>query len=482
VGFALFASCLEKMPVFLDPNKLSDASPSEILESAAAGHLGLDRRFLRALLSRSEESRAAAVAFAEKDDSDERVDLTPDLLALFRYWSTPDSIPFLIELIKQDPERILDEVTEILVNLGPAALEPLLALYEELPEEDSGEVAFTLASLRVRDPRILKALVDRLQFDLADGAFVLGIYGDPAALPALEEESARLAESEVELLEEIADAREAITSGHAAGVQEPVEAEPFDIYDLYPETADLPLDSLDEDERTELLSHPIAAVRAAAANSFFNRELNETQIRTLLHLAQTDESPSVRARAWESLSLVTEETKVVEAMLTALRKPDLDTEERGGLVVGLSAEADRNEVRAAFTRLYEVPTGRAKAMEAMWRSMHPSFRDRFARHLNDPELEVRRAALWGIGYYGIRSELDSVRSLFLHEDLRSDALFAYTLALPGEVSRGRVRTLLARIEKDAHGLTEMEEELVKTALDEKLVLAGKEPFFTPQED
>jgi hypothetical protein len=42
--------------------------------------------------------------------------------------------------------------------------------------------------------------------------------------------------------------------------------------------------------------------------------------------------------------------------------------------------------------------------------------------------------------------------------------------------------MLTRIEKDAHGLTEMEEELVKTALDEKLMLAGKEPFFTPQED
>ncbi|HEX4770274.1 MAG TPA: hypothetical protein VH351_05550 [Bryobacteraceae bacterium] len=465
--------------MFLDPNKLSEASPAEILESAAQAHLGLDHRFLNALLSRPDESRAAAVAFAEKDRSRDLVDLAPDLIALFRHWNAPEAIPFLIEQIRQDPENIPDEATELLVGFGSSALDPLLALYEDLPEEDSGEVAFILASLRVRDPRILKALTGRLEFDLGDAAFLLGIYGDPAALPALEEAAAHLSDSEVELRREIADTREAIATGrpHTA-----TEDEPFRIHELYPETADVPVDLLDEDERTELLAHPIPAVRAAAASSFFNRELNKVQIQSLVHLAQTDPEPAVRARAWEALSLTTEETEVVNAMLTALRRPDLDVEEHGGLAVGLSAEADRNEVRTAFNKLYEIPAGRAKAMEAMWRSMHPSFRDRFARHLADPELEVRRAALWGIGYYGIRAELENIRKLFLDEELRSDALFAYTLALPGEVSRGRITGMLTRIEKDAHGLTEMEEELVKTALDEKLMLAGKEPFFTPQED
>jgi len=45
-----------------------------------------------------------------------------------------------------------------------------------------------------------------------------------------------------------------------------------------------------------------------------------------------------------------------------------------------------------------------------------------------------------------------------------------------------MKGLLTRIEKDAEGLTEMEEELVKAALDERLLLAGKEPFFRQQED
>ncbi len=83
--------------------------------------------------------------------------------------------------------------------------------------------------------------------------------------------------------------------------------------------------------------------------------------------------------------------------------------------------------------------------------------------------------MWGVGYYGLRSELDRLRKFFDDEDLRSDALFAYALAIPAEVSRGRMKGLLARIEKDAHGLSEMEEELVKAALDERLMLAGKEP-------
>ena len=118
----------------------------------------------------------------------------------------------------------------------------------------------------------------------------------------------------------------------------------------------------------------------------------------------------------------------------------------------------------------------------MWRSTHPSFRDYFAKHLEDGDLEVRRGAVWGVGYYGLRSELDRLRKLFMDEDLRSDALFAYALAIPGEISRGRVKGLLSRIENEAKGLSEMEEELIKAALDERLMLAGKEPVFRQEED
>ena len=169
--------------MFLNPEKLLEAKPAEVLAAAARGHLGLDHRFLHALLDRREEALPDVLAFAERDRSNDVVDLTPELTAIFRYWQPPEAIPFYIRQIKEDPENVSDEVTIGLVDTGAAALEPLLALYAELEETESGEVAFILASLRVRDERILKLLLDRIEFDLSDTLLLLGIYGDPAARP-----------------------------------------------------------------------------------------------------------------------------------------------------------------------------------------------------------------------------------------------------------------------------------------------------------
>jgi len=429
--------------LFPDPTRLAEIPPAEVLEAAAKGHLGLDHRFLHSLIGRPAESLPPVLAFAERDLSREAVDLSPDFIALFRYWKTPDALPFFIRLIRESPEEIPDEVTEALVEIGAPALEPLLALYEELEKSQRSEVAFILANLGVRDDRILKLLRNRGEDDPEDAAFLLEIYEDPNRRR---------------------------------------DDEPFDIWSLYPAEADIPIESLDEDERAELLEHPVASVRAAAANTFFNRELSADLRDKLLQVAKHDESATVRARAWEALTSAAEDPEIVDAMLRAMRNPETPVEELAGLLVGLAPEADRNEVRSAMMRLYERPEGRAKALEAMWRSLHPSFREFFSKHLDDPDLEIRRGAVWGVGYYGLRSELDRLRKLFDDEGLRSDALFAYTLALPGDVSRGRMKALLSRIEKDARGLSEAEEELVKAALDERLMLAGKEPVFVQQED
>lgn len=451
-----------------------------MLDAARCGHLGLDHRFLHALVDRYAEVLPALVVFGERDRTSDVVDLAPELIAFFRYGKTPAAIPFLIRYIKEDPEDVPDEVIEALVEIGQPALEPLLSLYDELEESASAEVAFVLAHLGIHDERILKILLDRLGYDLSDAALLLGIYGDPAAKPALEAAAADLGPSDAELKNEISDAIEMF--GKPASRGEGDSRSAFNIWALYPERADLPVDLLDEDERTELLRHPVAEVRAAAANSFFNRELNREQREKLLDLAKHDSAVAVRARAWEALTDATADAEVIEGMLCALRNPELPVEERAGLAVGMAPEADRNEVRAAIRELYEIPAARAKALEAMWRSVHPSFRDYFVKHLEDADVEVRRGAVWGVGYYALRGELDRIRKLFDDEELRSDALFAYALALPSEISRGRVKSLLGRIEKDAHGLSEMEEELVKTALDERLMLAGKEPVFAQQED
>ena len=460
--------------LFPDPQRLNEYTPAEVLDAAARGHLGLDHRFLHALVDRKAEALPTVVEFSKRDRSKDVVDLAPELIAIFRHWQAPEALPFLIEYIKEDPENVPDETIEALVELGPAALEPLLELYEQLDESESGEVAFILANLGIRDERILHVLLDRLQYDLSDTAMLLSIYGDRDARPGLEQAAAELGPRDADLKKELADALDTLSSNEPSEKDAP---ERIDLWSLYPEIADLPLDILDEDERGALLDHTLPSVRAAAAKSFFNQELTPEERGKLLHLAQSDPDTTVRARAWEALMNATAETEVVEAMLRALRNQSLATEERSGLIVGLAPESDRNEVRQAITALYDIPEARAKALEAMWRSVHPSFRDYFPKHLDDPDLETRRGAIWGVGYYGLRTELDRLRKLLGHDELRSDALFAYALAFPVELSRGRMKGTLARIEKDAQGLSEMEEELVKAALDERLMLAGKEPVF-----
>ncbi len=466
--------------MFLDPDKLNEAAPADVLAEAARGHLGLDHRFLHAIIDRPAESLPAVVAFGARDRSHDRVDLALELVSFFRFWKTPEGIPFLIEFIKEEPMDVPDDVVYAVVDQAQQSLEPLLKLYGELEETDSGEVAFMLANLGIRNQRILDILIERLEYDLSDTLLLLDMYGDPAAAPAIEKAATVLEAKDKELHQEVASALAALKA-HSES-ENKLDREPFDIWELYPAEADPPMDMLDDDEREELLAHPIASVRSVAARSFFNQELSPELRAKLLNLAQHDDSADVRGRSWEALIDAADEPEVVAAMLAALHKKDLPLEERGGLVVGLAPETDRNEVRKAITDLYAIPAGRSKAMEAMWRSMHASFRDYFAPHLADEDVNIRRAALWGVGYYGLKSELNKVRALFDDEDLRTDALFSYALALPTEVSRGRMKGILERIQKDANGLSDLEEDLVKAALDERLMLAGKEPMFRQQED
>jgi hypothetical protein len=184
-----------------------------------------------------------------------------------------------------------DEVVVSLVETPAAALEPVLELYDRLEETESGEIAFVLANLRIRDARILQRLVDRLEFDLSDTLLLLGIYGDPAAIEAVRVAAESLEEGEAELRKEAANVLESLRE---AAPRHELEYEPFDIWELYPEIEDLPVDLLSEDERSELLQHPAASVRAAAAHSFFNQPLEAEQRQQLLTMAKTDAACAAR--------------------------------------------------------------------------------------------------------------------------------------------------------------------------------------------
>src|SRR5581483_8280317 len=126
------------------------------------------------------------VRFAAEDHSSEAMDLDPLLIDLFHALKTPEALPFFVRLIRQNPGDIADDLIEAVAPLGEAAVEPLLGLLAELGDEKAGDVPFVLAGLRVRDARVLEVLTQRVDEDPQDAALCLELYGDPAAIPALE--------------------------------------------------------------------------------------------------------------------------------------------------------------------------------------------------------------------------------------------------------------------------------------------------------
>ena len=218
------------MSKFPDPTQLATVPAANILDAIAHGYLALDHRALRALIERPDETMAAVAGFAGRDHSEDVVDLEPDLVSLIRHLRAPGGIPFLIDSIRVAPTEIPDDVIETLVLLGEPAVDPLLKLYAELDRLRSGEVAFILASLRVHDERILKLLLDRLQFDAGDGAFLLGLYHDPAALPALGKAVGRNEGRCCEAHKEITEAIETLRNPEPRPL---AQTDEFDIWEMY---------------------------------------------------------------------------------------------------------------------------------------------------------------------------------------------------------------------------------------------------------
>jgi hypothetical protein len=189
----------------------------------------------------------------------------------------------------------------------------------------------------------------------------------------------------------------------------------------------------------------------------------------------------VRGRAWEALSSV-EDKDVRAEMRAVLTNAEADPAERGGAAVALADDTGNAEVRDAIVALYELPETRAKAMEAMWRSFDRGFSAYFPAHIDSADEAIRRQAIFGVGYLGIGSEADRLRTYFDDEDWRADALYAWALSTPAEITRGRIRGLFRKIDRTAGGLSAGETELVQLALDQRLLLHGLEPVFFPDEE
>jgi len=466
-------------PAGFHAGRYDEFPPVELLRAAARGWVGVDRRLLRSILERGDAAMPEVLAFSREPHNHDRMRLDPVLVDIFRYRRSPEALDFLIDQVRRDPEETDDELNEALFAYGEPALEPLLKLYEEVGEERGHDVGFLLAGLRVRDPRVLALLLERLEFDASDGAFLLGIYGDPAARPALEKMLAEIPEADEELRREFEEALERLEES-----PQPYEPAEFDIYSLYPEKELPEFDALPAGERLDLASSPDPEIRAAAVHSFFNSELAPKTRAAFFELAKSDPDPNVRGRAWETLSDAAEDLDVQQAMIAVLSDASRPIEERGGAAVGLSSVADRPDLRPLIEALYEEGgTARAKALESMWRSLYRPFAKYFTSHLDDTDPDILRHALRGAGYFRLTSHADKMVGYFESEnsDIREDALFAYALAMPGETSRGRARGMVRKIDALAK-LNRSELSIVLFGIDERLRLHGLEPVFENLDD
>jgi hypothetical protein len=462
----------------ITPDKFTQTSVYDLMRAIAAGRIGFDHRVLHGILDRPVEQVVPdLVRYGTEDHPDAEFDLSDELVALFRHLKTPEAIPFFVYYLRRDPMEVSDDVIDALYPLRDAALEPLLQLYNELEEEQGGEVAFILASFRLRDARILKLLTDRLEYDAVDAAICLELYGDPASRPALESMLAQVPIDEVHV-------RRAIESGIAA-LDRPAEderREPWSIWDDFPEQ-DLPaFDRLAESDLLEYLKCSDAGYRAAAAVQLADAELSDRAVGALFVRARTDEHPEVRGKCWAALSEPASERRDIrDAMFARLSDESAPLPERGGALVGLAREAGDVPIRAYVEQFLSVQQTRASALRAMWQSFDRTFGRLIPDFLGDPDPEVRKQAMTAIGYLGVYDAAERLRAFFEDEEYRPHALFAYALAMRAEVSRGRIRNLLRRIEEAAGGLTEEETGLVQTALDQRLMLEGHEPVFNREE-
>jgi hypothetical protein len=451
---------------------ITPTNPTELLRAIAFGKVAVDHRSLHVLIDHPAESIPAMLNWGMEDHEDAPLDVSDALIDIFRYLKTPEAVPFYVHCLRLQPEDVTDELVAAIYSVRELAVEPLLKLYEELEEDQAGEVAFILAATRIVDGRIFDILIDRLEYDASDGALSLGLYGDAAARPALEKMLAQIPAEEVSIRRDFEDALEQL----ARAVDEmPAD---FDIWDEYPERALPHFELLSEEERLEMLGSDSAEERAAAAEGFINREHTANVRQRLFQVAQNDPDAAVRGNCWEALAGdVEEHPEIRKPMLARLKNTGTPMAERAGALVGLALEAGEPEIKPFVVAFYENPKTRSKAMESMYRSFDKGFAEYFPRHLADEDEEIRRQAIWGVGYLGIVSHAEKLVIFFEDDDLRADALFSYALSARHETSKGRIRALYRKIEEAAGGLSEHEIELVQLALDERLMIHGQDAVF-----
>ena len=417
--------------------------------------------------------------FAADDHEQDPVDLEPNLIDLFRHLNTPQAIPLYLEILRRDPIDIPDEIIEAFVKLGPAAVEPLLAVLDDMKDDDTSDVLFLLAALRVRDQRILDVLLDFLHTAPTEAAHYLDMHGDPAAIPALEAELAKTQPEEDYLRRCL---QSAITGLSLSAQFPPEPPDEFDMWPLYDETASPLVEILSEEDQIAMLGCGCAEFRKAIAEHYWHSVPPQRIAAVLLKNAKNDPDLAVRGACWEVFGFEVA-PEIREAMLAVLADPQASVEEKGGVILALANLLDHAVLFEPIEQLYADPRGRAQALKAMARTRDLRFADYPPKHLSDPDVDVKRQAISAVGFLGLGSEASRLEPLFDDEEFRADALFAYALSVPGDISHGRMQALFNKIRAIAGGFQDEDEaNLVRLGLDHRLLLKGERPFFTADLD
>jgi hypothetical protein len=466
------------------PPDFDKYTPFELLTEAESGRIGFDHRLLQSLTSRPAQTLPDLVRFSSEIREDRLLDLDEQVFDLFRHFNSSEAIPFYLHRLTQAEEGIPDELVEAFAALGAPAVEPLLTAIEEAGPDDKGDRVFLLAALGVRDPRIPELLQTVLAVDPYEGALCIGLYGDPALKPMLQEALSELSAGD-DARQERKALEDCLAQLEAGEVVRDLPA--FDLMKLYAETAYPLFEALPEDQVEEYLTCDFVEYRVDAALSLCDEQYNEDTRDALLKRSKEDAEPEVRAACLRALGSALQATEkgdpaVLEFLLERLDNADLTLAERAAAMVALSQETGKSAVHDAIHALYAVPTVKADAIEAMWRSHDLRYRKYFAENLQDADPRVRVNAVVGVGAFPIPELADELVPLFDDDDTRPQALFSYALAAPGKTTAKSAMKLFEKIEELAGGFDAADAETVGSALDTRLEREGLPALFILDED
>lgn len=435
------------------PEEFASHSAYDLLSAASRGHLGIDQRFLHAILDDPDRTFPDVLRFANEDHEGDRVDISADVINILSARPSLEALPFLIREFERMPEDVPDSMLEILAHIGAQAVEPLLA--SNAPPEEAG---FLLAALGVRDQRIIDFIAKLAGTNPGEAAFLFEIYADPAARPIVESLRDRAPEEVERALVAMAD-----TGPHP-------DLKPTDIYPMYPERASPEFAALSDEDLLAFLNSPCDEYRLEALETCCALELPDSVWDRVIEIARDDSDPKIRGAAFESLREQLEDDRVRDLLHERAAQPDLDPWELAGVAGGLVYDGDFSAFDSLVKRVYDNPETRSKALRAMWRSMNPSFAEFMPRHLDDPDMAVREAAVAGVGFYRMREESLRLPKYFSDPDLRLTALHAYAMAAPAKEDPVGLSQLRKRIETLAEGFGDDDEYAVDDAIAMRKIL------------